>query len=156
MSKTISLDELPRKAKRLLRAVWEEQESIILERNGEPVATVAPVGQRTRMADGERQKGKGKRKKTTTTVEPSKPPLTYELPSGLLAAYHRLVSKKLAEGLTPDEEAELGRVEEQLDEAELATPLGQYINAKAEREHARRMARLDELIAKLKALQAYR
>jgi antitoxin (DNA-binding transcriptional repressor) of toxin-antitoxin stability system len=58
MSKTISLDELPRKAERLLRSVWEERESIILERNGEPVATVAPM-----KADGDRKKGKRKKEK---------------------------------------------------------------------------------------------
>ena len=39
----------------------------------------------------------------------------------------------------------------ELDEADLATPLGQYITSKAEREHARRMAILDDLIAKLKS-----
>ncbi len=159
MSKTIPLDELPRKAERLLCAAWEEHESVVLERNGEPVAAVVPMEEYRQLhpeiqqADGGRQKAKDKRQKAKTTAEP---PLAYELPADLLAAYHRLVRKQLAEGLTPDEEAELARVDQQLDEAELATPLGQYINAKAEREHVQRMARLDELIAKLKALQAAR
>jgi len=80
-------------------------------------------------------------------------PLAFEIPADLLSSYHTLVRKKLEGGLTPEEEVELARVSEQLDQAELATPLSQYITAKAEREHAQRMAILDELITKLKTLQ---
>jgi len=48
MSIAIAVDELPRKAERLLRAVWEEHKTIILEQNGEPVAEVVPLRNRQR------------------------------------------------------------------------------------------------------------
>jgi hypothetical protein len=86
-------------------------------------------------------------------AEPPAPPLAYELPAELLAAYHRLLDKKFSEGLTPDEEAELDRVGRELDEADMATPLEQAIDARARREHARRMAVLDNIIAQLKSLR---
>jgi hypothetical protein len=85
-------------------------------------------------------------------MEPSAVPLAYELPADLLAAYHRLLDKKFGEGLTSEEEAELERVGKELDQADMATPLEQA----AWREQERRMAVVDELIAKLKVLQEMR
>jgi prevent-host-death family protein len=49
MRKAISLDQLPPKLERLLRAAWEEQESVVLERNGEPVAAVVPMADYQRL-----------------------------------------------------------------------------------------------------------
>ena len=152
MDKTIPLDELPRKTERLLRVAWEGHESVVLERHGEPVAAVVPIDDYRRLYPETARKGDGKRK-AKAVVEPPVPPLAYELPPDLLAAYHRLLDKKFSEGLTSDEEAELERVGQELDEADMATPLEQAIDARARREHARRMAILDNIIAQLKSLQ---
>jgi prevent-host-death family protein len=159
MSKTIPLDQLPREVEQLLRAAWEEHESVVLERDGEPVAAVVPMAEYRRLhpeateAEGRTRKAKGGKRKARAVAKPASS-LAYELPADMLAEYHRLLDKTFGEGWTPAEEMELERVSHELDEADLATPLGQYITAKAEREHARRMAILDELIAKLKELQA--
>ena len=57
------------------------------------------------------------------------------------------------EDLTPDEEVEFERVSKELGEADAVTPLEQAIDAKARREHERRMATLNTLLDKLKSLQ---
>ena len=145
MSRTISLHQLPRKAERLLRIAWEKHESVLLERDGEPVAAVVP------MEDYQRLHPESPKGGIPTQLSPSS--FAYELPADLLADYHRLVSKKLIEGLTPDEEAEFERVSKELDEADTATPLEQAIDARARREHERRMATLNNIIDKLKSLQ---
>ena len=145
MSRTISLDQLPRKAERFLRVAWEEHESVLLEHNGEPVAAVVPMDDYRRLYPESPQAG--------TTTQPPAPPFAYELPADLLAAYHRLLDKKFNEGLTPGEEAELERVGKELDEADMQTPLGQAIMQKAEEEHERWMTTLEEVIAKLRSLR---
>ena len=150
MSQTIPIDQLPRQAERRLRAVWEEHETVLLEHNGEPVAAVVPMEDYQRLHP-ETAKADGRKRKTKKT-EPPTLPLAYELPADLVATYHRFVSKKLMEGLTPDEEAEFERVEKELDEADMATPLEQAADARARREHERQMATLDDIIAKLKSL----
>jgi len=152
MSKTIPINQLPRQAERLLRTVWEGHESVFLERNGEPVAAVVPMDHYRRLHP-ETAKAKRKKRKAKTKVEPPAPSLAYELPTDLLAAYHRLVDKKFSSGLTPDEETELERVGKELDEADMQTPLGQAIMQKAEEEHERWMNRLEEVMATLHSLR---
>jgi hypothetical protein len=88
-----------------------------------------------------------------STLAPGGGALSYDLPSDLLDAYHRLLDRKFARGLTPEEEAELARVSQNLDEAEAATPLYQSSDAKLRRQHARTLAMLDEIIEKVKALE---
>ena len=141
MSRTISLDQLSRKAERLLRAAWEKHESVLLERDGEPVAAVVPMKDYRRLYP-ESPEGE-------TTTQPPASSFAYELPDDLLADYHRLVSKKLTEGLAPEEEIEFERVSKELDEADMQTPLEQA----AMQKHKQRMVILDELAAKRKALE---
>jgi prevent-host-death family protein len=138
MNQTISLNELPRKAEKLLRIAWERRESVVLEKNGEPIAAVIPMDEYRRLQ--------------SETVDAKTEPensLAYDLPKGLVDAYHALVSKKLLDGLTPDEEAEFERVGAELDAADAATPL----ERNAWKAHERRMAELDELRAKLHDLK---
>jgi hypothetical protein len=71
----------------------------------------------------------------------------------LLEAYQRLLDKKFDSGLTPDEETELARLDQQLDEAELATPLVQSILMQAAERDKRWMRTLDEVITKLRELR---
>ena len=151
MSQIISLDQLPRQAECLLRAVWEERETVLLEHNGEPVAAVVPMDDYQRLYL-DTEKAKRRRRKAKTKAEPPAPSLAYELPADVLEAYHRFVSKKLMEGLTPDEEAEFARIDKVLDEADMATPLERAADARARREHERQMATLDDIIAQLKSL----
>jgi prevent-host-death family protein len=105
MSKTIPVDQLPREAERLLRAAWEQNESVVLERNGEPVAAVVPMDEYRRWhpdaakAKRDTRKAEPRRRKAQTTTEPLAISLAYELPADLLEAYHRLVSKKFCRGL---------------------------------------------------------
>lgn len=151
MSKTISVEELPRKAERLLRTAWEGHESVVLERNDEPVAAIVPMDEYRRWHP-DVQKADGKEPESKKTAEPPAP-LAYELPADLLAEYHRLLDKKFSKGLTPEEEAEFERVGRELDKADMETPLERAADAKARREHKRRMAVLNDIIAKLKSLQ---
>jgi prevent-host-death family protein len=159
MSKTIPVDQLPREAERLLSAAWEEHESVVLERNGEPVAAVVPMEEyrrwhpETAKAKGERRKAEKRQQEAQQTAGPPASPLAYELPAEVLEAYHRLVSKKFAQGLTAVEEAELERLGAELDAADAATPLEREADARAQREHHRRMGVLNDIIAKLKSLQ---
>jgi prevent-host-death family protein len=143
MNQTISLNELPRKAEKLLRIAWEGHESVVLEKNGKPIAAVIPMDEYRRLypetepVDDETEQ--------EPTPEDS---LAYDLPEELLNTYHELVSKKLLNGLTSDEEAEFERVGAELDAADAATPL----ERNAWKAHERRMAELDELRAKRKML----
>jgi prevent-host-death family protein len=165
MSKTISLDELLRKAERLLRAAWEEHESVVLARDGEPVAAVVPMDDFRRLhpetvkAKGKRQKAKDNRQKAEKAAEPPAPPLAYELPPDVLTAYHRLVSKKFAEGLTPEEEAELARLDAELDAADAASPLERAAREAHERrtsaQQGRTSQRLREPLSVLYRLQSH-
>jgi prevent-host-death family protein len=152
MSKRVPLEQLPRKVERLLSAAWEGRESVVLERNGEPVAAVVPMADYRRLhpASATAPDGKRQAKKKTESCALT---LAYELPADLLAAYHRLLDKKFSEGLTPDEETELARVDRELGEADMATPLEQSIDARARREHERRMTILNDIIEQLKSLQ---
>ncbi len=143
MSKTISLDQLPPQVESLLRVAWEEDDSVVLERFGEPVAAVVPIEDYLRLHP------KTKKAETTETVSE----LSYELPDDLLDAYHRLLDKKFRGGLTPDEEVELAKLDRQLDEAELATPLVQSTLNKAAQQHERWMRTLNEVIVKLRELR---
>ncbi len=152
MSKTIPIEKLPRQAEQLLRAVWEGHETVLLEHNGEPVAAVVPMDDYRRLYLGTEKAKRGRRKAKTKAELPA-PSLAYELPADLLEAYHRFVSKKFSdEGLTPEEEAKFERISKELGEADLATPLEQAARARAEREHKRQMATLDNIIAQLKSL----
>jgi antitoxin (DNA-binding transcriptional repressor) of toxin-antitoxin stability system len=158
MSKTIPVDQLPREAERLLSAAWEEHESVVLERDGEPVAAVVPMEEYRRWhpeakrVEGSRRKADRKKQEAKTPMPPAAA-LAYELPADVLEAYHRLVSKKFAEGLTAAEEADLERLGAELDAADAATPLEREADARARREHDRRLSILNDIIAKLKSLQ---
>lgn len=153
MSKTISLDQLPRQVESLLQVAWEGHESIILERKGKPVAVVLPMEEYLRLHP-ETKKAEVKsnyEEKAETTGALSA--LSYELPADLLDAYHRLLDKKFNSGLTADEEIELARLDRQLDEAELATPLVQSTLTTAAQQHERWMRTLNEVITKLRELR---
>ena len=93
MGKTISLDQLPRQIENLLRASWEGHESLVLEHNGKPVAAIVPMDEYRRWHPDESENA-----------------FDYELPTGLLEAYHKLLDKKFSTGLTPQEEVELTSV----------------------------------------------
>ena len=146
MSKAIAIDELSRKAERLLRPVWEENQILILEYHGRPVAEIVPL------EEGRRWHFRSKEEPNSTADVEESPP-AYELPAPLLADYDRLFNKKFEGGLTPEEEAEMAQVEQQLNEAEMATPLVQSITSRAEEEHERWMRRMDEVIAQLRELR---
>jgi len=77
----------------------------------------------------------------------------FTLPSDLLAAYHRLVEKRVTEGLTPAEEMELRGVSRKLDLAELSTPIEHAIDAKSTHEHQKSLEALNDVITRLKNLQ---
>jgi len=157
MSKTISLNQLPRQVESLLREVCEGRGSVVLECDGEPVAAVVPIGEYLRLHP--ETKKMEKMVETTETLSD----LSYELPADLLDAYHNLLNKKFSYGLTPDEEDELVQLDKQLDEAELATPLVQSTLTKAAQKHKQWIRRktkssvafctLDEFIAKLRELR---
>jgi prevent-host-death family protein len=137
MGKTIPVDQLPREAERLLCAAWEEHESVVLERNGEPVAAVVPMDEYRRLRPAWAESG----------------PLVEELPAGLVERYQGLVSKRFAHGLTSEEEAELERLGAELDAADAATPLEREADARARREHDRRISILIEILGRLRSPQ---
>jgi len=159
MSKTIPVDQLPREAERLLRAAWEQHESVVLERNGEPVAAVVPMDEYRRWhpdppkVKSDTRKAASRKRKAKATTGPPAAPLAYELPADLLEAYHRLVSQKFTAGLKVEEEAELERLGAALDAADAATPLERNAAVRARREHDRRISTLTDIITKLKSLQ---
>jgi predicted nucleic acid-binding Zn-ribbon protein len=144
MNKTISLDQFPSQVGNLLKTAWEGHQSIVLEHDGVAVAAVVP------MEEYRRWHPESKRDKIESEPETD---LSYELPEELLEAYHRLVDKKFDSSLTPDEEAELVRLDRQLDEAELATPLIQSMLTEASEQDKRWTQRLDEVITKLRELR---
>jgi len=159
MGKTIPVDQLPRAVERLLRAAWEEQESVVLERDGEPVAAVVPMEEyrrlRTATASGKQSAPEhGTRQAETRSALTA--PLVEKLPEGLVESYQHLVSKQFAEGLTSEEEAELERLGAELDAADAATPVERAADARARREHDRRMSILTDVLRKLRSLQEAR
>ena len=153
MSKKISLDQLPSHVESLLRVAWEGHDSIVLERQGEPVAAVVPMEEYLRLhPETKKTEVKPYKEEKSETTEVLSP-LSYELPAELLKAYNRLLDKKFSSGLTADEEAELAKLDGQLDEAELATPLVQSTLTTAEQQHKQWMHTLDEVITKLRGLR---
>ena len=153
MSKTISLDQLPSHVESLLRVAWEGHDSIVLERQGEPVAAVVPLEEYLRLHPETKKtevKPHEEEKLETTEVLST---LSYELPAELLKAYNSLLDKKFSSGLTAEEEAELAKLDGQLDEAELATPLVQSTLTTATHQHKQWMRTLDEVITKLRELR---
>lgn len=153
MSKTISLDQLPRQVESLLQVAWEGHESIILERKGKPVAAVLPMEEYFRLhPEAKKTEVKPNYEEKAETTE-ALSALSYELPADLLETYYSLLNKKFSNGLTPDEKAELARLDQQLDEAELATPLVQSALTKAAQKHERWMCTLNEVISKLRELR---
>jgi len=86
-----------------------------------------------------------------TLEEPN--PDGYELPADLLEAYHRLLDRKFAEGLRPEEEHELERVGTRLDQADLDSRAERAIDARAKTEHERRMSTLDQVLSQLRSLR---
>jgi len=150
MARIISLGALPSDAEQMLRTVWDANETVLIEHEGMAVAAVVPMEEYRRLHP---------EKPTPLPKEAKIPPASlcqrgeiYELPSELLTAYHRLLDKKFTTGLTSDEERELFQLDNQLDEADMATPLEQSIRTKARKEHQQRMAVLNDILAKLQAL----
>ena len=136
MNETVSLDQLPPQVANLLRAVWEENGSLVLEQDGKPVAVVVPMDEYRKLhpAEGEN-------------------PFAYELPADLLTAYHKLLDKKFSSGLTPEEEAELTKLDQQLDNAEAAQPLVQSMRARTAAQDEKWLQRVEAVITKLRELK---
>ena len=139
---------------------WEGHDSIVLERQGEPVAAVVPMEEYLRLhPETKKTEVKPHKEEKLETTEVLSTPdksgftnLSYELPAELLQAYNSLLDKKFSSGLTADEEAELAKLDGQLDEAELATPLVQSTLTTSEQQHKQWMRTLDEVITKLREL----
>ena len=136
MSKTISLDQLPRQIENLLRASWEGHESLVLEDNGKPVAAIIPMDEY--------------RKWYSDTDENV---FDYELPTDLLEAYHKLLDKKFSNGLTPQEEVELTQLDQQLNDAEASQPLIQSMQKRAVLRDEDWKQRFEEVVTKLRELR---
>ena len=136
MSKTISLDQLPRQIENLLRATWEGHESLVLEDNGKPVAAIVPMDEY--------------RKWYSDTDENV---FDYELPTDLLEAYHKLLDKKFSNGLTPQEEVELAELNQQLNDAEAAQPLIQSMQKRTALRDEDWKQRFEEVVTKLRELK---
>ena len=136
MSKTISLDQLPRQIENLLRASWEGHESLVLEDNGKPVAAIVPMDEY--------------RKWYSDTDENV---FDYELPTDLLEVYHKLLDKKFSTGLTPQEEVELTQLDRQLNDAEAAQPLIQSMQKRAALRDEDWKQRFEEVVTKLRELK---
>ena len=71
------------------------------------------------------------------------------LPAALLDKYHEMLDRKFTSGLSPDEVVELEHVQEQLDLADLATPLEQEMRRKTQIEHERRLEVLNGIMDQL-------
>ena len=138
MSKTISLDQLPRQIENLLRASWEGHESLVLEDNGKPVAAIIPMDEY--------------RKWYSDTDENV---FDYELPTDLLEAYHKLLDKKFSNGLTPQEEVELTQLDQQLNDAEASQPLIQSMQKRAVLRDEDWKQRFEEVVTKLRELKVF-
>ena len=136
MGKTISLDQLPRQIENLLRASWEEHESLVLERNGKPVAAIVPMDEYRKWHPDESENA-----------------FDYELSTDLLEAYHKLLDKKFATGLTPQEEVELTQLDQQLNEAEAAQPLIQSMQKREALRDENWKQRFEEVATKLRELK---
>lgn len=153
MSKTISLDQLPSHVESLLRVAWEGNDSIVFEQQGEPVAAVVPMEEYLRLhPETKKTEVKPHKEEKSETTE-ALSTLSYELPAELLKAYNRLLDKKFSSGLTAGEEAELVKIDQKLNEAELETPLVQSTLTKAAQQHKQWMRTLDEVITKLRGLR---
>lgn len=137
MSKTISLDQLPRQIENLLRASSEEHESLVLEHNGKPVAAIVPMDEYRRWHPDESENA-----------------FDYELPTDLLEAYHKLLDKKFSNGLTPQEEVKLTQLDQQLNEAETAQPLIQFMQKRAAAQDENWKQRFEEVVTKLRELRS--
>ena len=136
MRKTISLDQLPRQIENLLRASWEEHESLVLEHNGKPVAAIVPMDEYRRLYSDIGENA-----------------FDYELPTDMLEAYHKLLDKKFSNGLTPQEEVELTQLDQQLDEAEASQPLIQSMQKHAALRDENWKHRFEEVVTKLRELK---
>ena len=136
MSKTISLDQLPRQIENLLRTSWEEHKSLVLEHNGKPVAAIVPMDEYRRWY--------------SDTDENA---FDYELPTDLLEAYHKLLDKKFSNGLTPEEEVELTQLDQQLNEAEAVQPLIQSMQKREALRDENWKQRFEEVVTKLRVLK---
>ena len=137
MSKTISLDHLPRQIENLLRASSEGHESLVLEHNGKPVAAIVPMDEYRRWHPDESENA-----------------FDYELPTNLLEAYHKLLDKKFSTGLTPQEEVEVAQLDQQLNEAEAAQPLIQSMQKREALRDKNWKQRFGEVVTKLRELKA--
>ncbi len=136
MGKTISLDQLPRQIENLLRASSEEHESLVLEHNGKPVAAIVPMDEYRKWHPDESENA-----------------FDYELPTDLLEAYHKLLDKKFSTGLTPQEEVELTQLDQQLNDAEAAQPLIQFMQKRTAAQDENWKQRFEEVVTKLRELK---
>ena len=136
MNKTISLDQLPPRIGNLLRASWEERESLVLEYNGEPVAAIVPMDEYRKWHPDEDENA-----------------FDYELPVDLLETYRKLLDKKFSTGLTSEEEVELAQLDQQLDNAEAAQPLIQSLQKRAALQDENWKQRFEEVADKLRELK---
>jgi antitoxin (DNA-binding transcriptional repressor) of toxin-antitoxin stability system len=136
MNKTISLDQLPTQIENLLRASWEEHESLVLEHDGKPVAAIVPMDEYRKWHPVEDENA-----------------FDYELPTDLLKAYHELQDKKLTTGLTPEEEVKLAQLDKELDDAESAQPLIQSMQNRALIREENWEKRFEDAITKLRELK---
>ena len=136
MNKTISLNQFPSQVENLLREISQGNESLVLEDDGKPVGAVVPMDEYLKLQP-----------------HGDEVALSYELPTELLAAYHKLLDKKFSVGLTLQEEAELTRLNEQLDDAEAAQPLVQLIRTQASATNEKWVRTFQEAITKLRELR---
>ena len=136
MNKTISLDQLPPQIENLLRASWEGHESLVLEHNGKPVAAIVPMDEYRKWHPDESENA-----------------FDYALPTDMLEAYHELLDKKFATGLTSEEEIKLAELNQQLDDAEAAQPLIQSMRRRATLRDENWKQRFEEVVTKLQELR---
>lgn len=136
MNKSISLNQFPSQVESLLREISQGNESLVLEDDGKPVGAVVPMDEYLKLHPHEDEDA-----------------FSYELPTELLAAYHRLLDKKFSVGLTIQEEAELTGLNEQLDDAEAAQPLVQLIRKQAAVTDEKWVRTFQEAITKLRELR---
>ncbi len=136
MNKTISVDQLPTQIENLLRASWEEHESLVLEHNGKPVAAIVPMAEYRKWHPVEDENA-----------------FDYELPVDILKAYHELQDKKFSTGLTPEEEAKLAQLDKELDDAEAAQPLIQSMQNRSLTQEENWEERFKDAITKLRELK---
>lgn len=136
MNKSISLNQFPSQVENLLREISQGNESLVLEDDGKPVGAVVPMDEYLKLHPHKDEAA-----------------FSYELPTELLAAYHRLLDKKFSVGLTLQEEAELTGLNEQLDDAEAAQPLVQLIRTQAAVTDEKWVRTFQEAITKLRELR---